>query len=50
MIPTVILFILGEEQRRIEGVTNQTHLSSTIDMHIKAKSDNGINDETHSVN
>jgi thioredoxin 1 len=50
MVPTMILFILGKERERIEGVTNATHLSSTIDMHLLAKSDDQINDETDSVN
>jgi len=33
-VPTVILFINGKEQRRIQGLTNKAHLSSTINMHL----------------
>ena len=50
MVPTMILFIRGAEVERIEGVTNEKHLSSTIDMHLQADSESGINDETDSVN
>jgi thioredoxin-like negative regulator of GroEL len=34
MVPTVVLFISGKEQQRIEGLTNKKHLSSTIEMQI----------------
>src|SRR5438105_215626 len=33
-VPTTILFVNGSERDRIEGVTNQIHLSRTIDMHL----------------
>lgn len=31
-VPTLILFISGEERERIQGLTNRAHLSSTIEM------------------
>jgi thioredoxin 1 len=49
MAPTVILFIMGKELERIEGVTNQVHLTGTIDMHLSVKIDNEVS-EIDSVN
>jgi thioredoxin 1 len=49
-VPTVIVFISGKEQQRIEGLTNKAHLSSTIEMHISRKTEDNIQDQTSSVN
>lgn len=49
-VPTVILFISGKEQQRIQGLTNKAHLSSTIEMHISRKAEDDIQDQTSSVN
>ena len=49
-VPTLILFIFGQERQRIEGLTNKTHLSSTIDMHISLNPEPEIQDETLSEN
>jgi thiol-disulfide isomerase/thioredoxin len=35
MVPTLILFISGEERERIQGLTNRAHLSSTIEMQLQ---------------
>jgi len=35
MVPTLILFISGSEQERVEGLTNHAHLSGTIEMHLR---------------
>jgi Thioredoxin len=40
MVPTLILFISGEERERIQGLTNRAHLSSTIEMHLQDEVDN----------
>ena len=39
MVPTLILFISGEERERIQGLTNRAHLSSTIEMHLQDEVD-----------
>jgi len=39
MVPTLILFISGEERERIQGLTNRAHLFSTIDMQLQDKPD-----------
>jgi len=49
MVPTVILFISGQERQRIEGLTNKAHLSSTVDMHL-SDANGGIQEQTSSVN
>jgi thioredoxin 1 len=49
-VPTVILFISGKEQQRIQGLTNKAHLFSTIEMHISRKAEDEIQDQTSSVN
>jgi thioredoxin 1 len=49
-VPTVIIFISGKEQQRIEGLTNKAHLSSTIEMHISLNAEDDIQDQTGSVN
>lgn len=38
-VPTLILFISGEERERIQGLTNRAHLSSTIEMHLQDEVD-----------
>ena len=40
MVPTLILFISGEERERVQGLTNRAHLSSTIEMHLQDEVDN----------
>jgi thioredoxin 1 len=50
MVPTIILFMSGKEQQRIEGLTNRTHLSSTMEMHISRKAGVDIQDQTSSIN
>ena len=50
MVPTVILFIFGQEQQRIEGLTNKVHLSSTLDMHLSTNAAPEIQDETQLEN
>jgi thiol-disulfide isomerase/thioredoxin len=40
MVPTLILFISGEERERIQGLTNRAHLASTIEMHLQDEVDN----------
>jgi len=42
MIPTLILFISGKEGERIQGLTNRTHLSSTIEMHLQDELDSHL--------
>ena len=49
MVPTFLLFARGEEIERIENVTNQKHLSSTIKMHLPDTSEE-VSDHTNSVN
>ena len=49
MVPTMILFSRGVERERIEGVSNQVHLSRTIDMHLVDAAIE-IPDESDSVN
>lgn len=39
MVPTLILFISGEERERIQGLTNHAHLSNTIEMHLQDELD-----------
>ena len=42
MVPTLILFISGEERERIQGLTNRAHLSSTIEMHLQDEVDSHV--------
>jgi thioredoxin 1 len=35
MVPTLKLFISGEQRERIQGLTNRAQLSSTIEMHLQ---------------
>lgn len=39
MVPTLILFVSGDERERIQGLTNRAHLSSTIEMHLQDELD-----------
>jgi len=47
-VPTVILFMNGKEQQRIQGLTNKAHLFSTIDMHL-SQTVADVLDETSSI-
>ena len=50
IVPTIILFMSGKEQQRIEGLTNKKHLSSTIEMRISPNVEGEIQDQTGSLN